>query len=111
MRITLGHDYYIVSSGAMHSYAANTQNYMHSRQYAICKYKGSATHSLSGEIACGTPQSMEGPGLSMQCLRDYWHWLKIRGLKQTGFLIKDRIHRNVILGCVKIYVGIVSVGR
>jgi len=44
MRITLGHEYHILSSGAMHSYIADTQNYMHSRHYAICKYEGFATH-------------------------------------------------------------------
>jgi hypothetical protein len=84
---------------------------MHSRLYAIRDYVGSATHALSGEITCGTPWTTEDRGLSVQCLKDYWHWLKIRGLKRTGFLIGYRMHHNVRKWRVKIYVGIVSVGR
>jgi hypothetical protein len=86
------------------------QIYMHSRRYAMRYYEGSATHALSGEITCGTPRPTEGRGLSVQCLRDYWHWLKIRGLERTRSLVGYCMHRNVIIWCVKIYVGIVSVG-
>jgi hypothetical protein len=77
-------------------------------QYASTRYL--QLTCTSGENNCGNTRSMEGRDLSMQCLRDYWHWLKIRGLERTGFLIDTRMHRNVILWRVKIYVGIVSVG-
>jgi len=68
-------------------------------------------HAQSGESTCRTSRSTEGRDLSMQCLRDYWHWLKIRGLERTVILIGERMRRNVILRRVKLYVGIVSVGR
>jgi hypothetical protein len=46
-----------------------------------------AAHALRVENNCGTPRFTEGRNLSMQCLRDYWHWLKIRGLKRNGLLV------------------------
>jgi hypothetical protein len=75
-----------LSSGAMHSEIVNSQNYMQSRHHAICDYERSAAHALRGENNCGTPRFKEGPNLSMECLRNYWHWLKIRGLERTGIL-------------------------
>ena len=45
---------------------------------------------------CGTPQSTKGRDLSMHYLRDEWHWLKIRAMKQTCSLIWDWMHCNLI---------------
>jgi len=48
-------------------------------------------------IPCSTPRSTEGWDLSMQSLRDYWHWLKMRGQKRPYSWVWVGMLRNVIL--------------
>jgi hypothetical protein len=110
MRIALGHNYYTNLAGQCIVKLRIRRITCTADDKLICNHEGSGIHTLSSEINCGTPRSSEGRDLSMLCLRDIWHWLKIRGLEQTGFLTEDRMHRNVILWRVKVYVGIVSVG-
>jgi hypothetical protein len=71
MRITLGHDYCNLSSGAMHM--LNCEYAELHAQRTILQYANTRdlqSHTLSGESGCGTPRSTEGRDLSMQCLRD-----------------------------------------
>jgi len=82
-------------------------------QHALCNMRvwGIVAPYFS-EIRVGarTPRFMEVRNLSMQCVRDYWHWLKIWGLKRPCSWAYELLCIATREGVI-IYVGRVSVGR
>jgi hypothetical protein len=84
---------------------------MHSRRYVICDNEGSATHTVSGEITCGTPRATEVPS-PKHTVSEALLALAKHKRPEANRLIELRPYASQRhKRCVAVYVGIVSVGR